>query len=189
MRFLQPTLFTALTLLAGTGPALASSASLNGFTPRVLPVLVQVNARGKVTDASPAMKLSPRLARLLRENLDEMISQPAVDRHGRPVSSQFVINLALQAASRAEGAYDARFAYVSASPVPAGSWYWVHIDGHRLALANQHSFDGPGRVPLRRDRHQPDRDRAYRAASLPPLRDAVHDARDRQPAQGAEHGR
>ncbi len=176
-------------LAACSGAAAAESASLNQFKPHVLPVLVQVDSHGKVIGASPAMDLSPRLTRLLRENLDEMISQPATDKHGQPVSSQFVINLALQAASRAEGAYDARFAYVSALPVPAGSWYWAHIDGHRLALANQHSFDGPGRVPLRRDRHQPDRDRAYRAASLPPLRDAVHDARDRQPAQGAEHGR
>ena len=189
MRFLQPTLFTAIVLLAGTGTAMASSVSLNGFTPKVLPVLVQVNARGKVTDASPAMKLSPRLARLLRENLDEMISQPAVDKHGRPISSQFVINLALQAVSRAEGEYDARFAYVSASPVPAGSWYWVHIDGHRLALASQRSLDGPGRVPLRRDRHQPDQNRTYRAASLPPIRDTGHDARNSPPAQGTEHRR
>jgi len=150
---------------------------------------VQVSAQGKVTSASPATTLSPRLDRLLRADLDEMIRQPAVDEHGRPVSSQFVINLALQAATRAQGGYDARFAYVSASPVPAGSWYWVHIDGHRLALASQRSFDGPGRFPLHRDRHQPDQNRAYHAASLPPIRHAAQDVRRTQPARGTGRGR
>jgi hypothetical protein len=173
-------------LAACCSAAVAGSASLNQFKPHVLPVLVQVDSHGKVTGASPAMDLSPRLARLLRENLDEMISQPAIDKHGQPVSSQFVINLALQAASRAEGEYDARFAYVSASPVPAGSWYWVHIDGHRLALASQRSFDGQRRIPFRHDRHQPDQNRTYRAASLPPIRDTIHDVRGTPPAQGTE---
>jgi hypothetical protein len=59
---------------------------------------------------------------------------------GHPVSSQFVINLAMQATPRTDGKYDARFVYVSTSPVPSGSWYWVHQDGVRLALAPQGGF-------------------------------------------------
>lgn len=139
MKSLQPLAFIGMMLLAGTGTAMAATGSLNGFTPRLLPVLVQVNAQGKVTDASPAMKLSPRLERLLRENLDELINQPATD-HGRPVASQFIANLTLQVTPRREGGYDARFAFVSGSPVPSGSWHWVNVDGHRLALARQDSF-------------------------------------------------
>ena len=129
--------FGVLALCGGT--AAAQSASLNRFQPKVMPVLVQVNSHGKITEASPAYALEPKLSRLLRENLDEMISLPATDKQGHPVSSQFIINLATQATPLSKGTYSVRFAYVSATPVPAGSWYWVHINGVQLALAPQHS--------------------------------------------------
>lgn len=129
-----------MTLLLGA--LLASSAvgattmSLNAFPSRTLPVLVQVDSHGHVRDVSPAAELSPVADRMLRDTLDRMITQPAHE-HGRPVASQLVVNLGLQADPRPDGRYDARFVYLSSSPVPAGSWYWVHIDGHRLALANR----------------------------------------------------
>jgi hypothetical protein len=136
--------FSLLALVGGlvfsSSAAMASSGSLNEFRPGVMPVLVHVDSRGQVTDVSPSAELSPKVSRLLRQSLDEMISKPAT-RHGRPISSQFVINLAVQASPRAEGDYLARFVYVSSSPVPSGSWYWVHIDGHRLALANRNDFN------------------------------------------------
>jgi hypothetical protein len=132
---------TALLLgaLAAAPVAYADSMSVNQFTPKVLPVLVQVDSQGQVRQVSPSVELSPQYDRLLRQNLDQMINQPAKD-HGRPVASQFVINLGLQTTARPDGKYDAHFVYVSASPVPAGSWYWVHIDGHRLALANRNEI-------------------------------------------------
>ncbi|WP_229792713.1 PAS domain-containing protein [Rhodanobacter panaciterrae] len=123
-------------LTVGASAAVASSGSLNEFRPGVMPVLVHVDAKGKVTEVSPSAELSPKVNRLLRQSLDEMISKPATE-HGRPVSSQFVINLAVQASPRPEGDYLARFVYVSSSPVPNGSWFWVHVDGYRLALANR----------------------------------------------------
>jgi hypothetical protein len=126
------------TLAAGTSALATTSMSLNPFTPKVLPVLVQVDHLGKVTSVSPAVDLAPRYDRLLRQTLDRMITGPAHD-HGRAVASQFVINLDLQASPRPDGKYDARFVYVSTAPVPAGSWYWTHIDGHRLALQSQGS--------------------------------------------------
>lgn len=129
--------FTAVLLgLLVAGTATATSRSLNGFVPKVMPVLVRVDSRGKVVEASPSIELAPRFDRLLRQTLDEMITRPASD-HGRPVASQFVINLALQASPRSDGEYDARFIYVSTSPVPSGSWYWSELDGHRLALVSQ----------------------------------------------------
>jgi len=127
-------------LVAAQG-ALATSMSLNHFTPRVLPVLVQVDSHGKVTQVSPSVELAPRYDRLLRQSLDQMITRPAND-HGRPVASQFVINLGLETTQRPDGNFDARFVYVSTSPVPPGSWYWVHVDGHRLALRSR-SADTP----------------------------------------------
>ncbi|MGN2245555.1 hypothetical protein ACFWZ3_02565 [Frateuria sp. GZRR35] len=130
--------FLLLGTLATGQSALATSMSLNQFTPKVLPVLVQVDSHGKVTQVSSAVELSPRYDRLLRQSLDEMITRPAND-HGRPVASQFVINLGLQTTPRPDGNFDARFVYVSTSPVPSGSWYWVHVDGHRLALRSRNA--------------------------------------------------
>lgn len=107
------------------------------YTPgNIEPVLVHVNAQGRVTDALPAYRLSPDLMRLLRSNLDEMIHKPAFDKQGKPMATQFIINLTLQSAPRSGGGYDAHFAYVSASPVPEGRWYWTHDATGRLGLAS-----------------------------------------------------
>ena len=124
-------------MLGSTGAIADDSMSLNQFPHKVEPVLVQVNAQGRVTQASPAYRLTPRFSRLLRANLDEMIRKPAVDKHGKPMPSQFIMNLAVRTEPRADGDYKAWFAYVSTKPVPPGSWYWVHLDGDRLALASQ----------------------------------------------------
>jgi len=121
-------------LAAATSVAMASD-SLNEFKPQTLSVLVDVNAQGEITDVSPAMDLTPALRRLLIQNLKEVVNKPAVV-HGRPVSSQFVANVVLNVKPRNEGDYDASFTYVSGSPLPAGSWYWVHTD-HRLTLADR----------------------------------------------------
>ena len=134
-------------LAFGPGAA-AASMSLNGFAPKVLPVLVQVDSHGKVVGVSPSVELAPRYDRLLRQTLDRMITRPA-NRNGHPVASQFVINLGLQASPRPDGDYDARFVYVSTSPVPAGSWFWVHVDGHRLALQSRHDLSPRSRLHWR----------------------------------------
>ncbi|GEM_PF-2631487 len=132
---IMPKFMMCAWMLLAAAPALASdSMSLNGFHDHALPVLVRVNAAGKVTSVLPAVQLAPRTDRLLRSNLEQMITRPAVEK-GKPVSSQFVIQLALITERKGDGIYKAHFQYVSAMPVPAGSWYWVHINGHRLALA------------------------------------------------------
>ena len=187
-RFQTTLLFGMLSLAASA--ALASSGSLNEFRPKVMPVLVQVNAHGKVTDASPAIELSPRLRRLLLQNLDEMIVKPATD-HGRPVSSQFVANMALRTTPRTEGNYDAQFVFVSSSPVPSGSWYWVHIDGHRLALASRDSFHRGARIRFNDDRRM---DRSsnpmnYRSAPTPSIKNAIRSEPSPAPARVPGHDR
>lgn len=177
----------ALGILAGT--AAASSGSLNEFRPNVMPVLVQVNSLGKVISASPSIELSPRISRLLRANLDEMITKPATDKHGRPISSQFIINLALLTSRRDNGTYDAHFAYVSTSEVPAGSWYWVHVDGHRLALANQNSSNRREHLRYYRENHLPTYQRSYQRPPAPPANNASHEAPAPAPANHPEQGR
>jgi hypothetical protein len=109
------------------------------------------------------------MRRLMLQNLDELITKPATA-HGHAVSSQLVINLALKVEPRESGDYLARFAYVSSSPVPSGSWYWVKIDGHRLALASRNDFN-------RQERFRLDtlRDRGYRSMnnSIPDVQNAI----------------
>ena len=78
-------------LTMSCGMTATASDSLSPFTPKVLPVLVQVDAHGKVTGASPATELPPKLNRLLRASLDEMVTAPAINKRGRPTSSQFLL--------------------------------------------------------------------------------------------------
>lgn len=119
--------------LAGSVRAQADGA-LNGFRNHALPVLVKVDSKGHVTDLQPAVTLTPRTRSLLRSNLQQMIVKPAMH-EGRPVSSVFIMQLALKTRKVSDGTYAAHFQYVSSTPVPFGNWYWVHINGHRLALA------------------------------------------------------
>lgn len=124
-------------LLMGVAPLVsADSMSLNRFNHHVLPVLVTVNSQGKITGMSPAYPLRPHMQKLLKTTLSQMITGPATY-HGKAISSQSVIKLALKATPQKDGKYRARFAYVGAVPVPYGAWYWNHIDGHRLALVNE----------------------------------------------------
>ncbi|WP_255324918.1 hypothetical protein [Rhodanobacter sp. OR444] len=178
-------------LAAGTGAAATPSGSLNEFRPKVLPVLVQVNAQGKITDASPAMKLPPSLDRLMRANLNEMISKPATDKKGRPIASQFIANLVLHTTPRTEGGYDAQFVYESISPVPSGSWYWVHIDGHRLALASQDSFNRGMRLRYgdHRDMSRNWNSPNYRPTPMPAIQNTIRNAPGAAPARApaADH--
>ena len=155
----------ALIILPGT--VAAASASLSAFAPKVLPVLVQVDAQGKVTGASPAVELPPRLERLLRANLDEMISAPAIDKKGRPMSSQFIVNLTLRTSPRPDGDYEVNFAYLSTAPVPPGSWYWVHTDGRQLSLASQDSRNRREHIPNNANRYQPAYQRRNDWSSMP----------------------
>lgn len=125
-----------LTLLASTAAVASEPAALDATT-QVTSVLVQVDAQGKITRAVPAYPLSSRFAQLLRTNLDEMIHTPARDKQGKPVASQFVMNLTLHTTPLADGGSSAQFVYVSTQPLPTGRWNWVHdADGHRLALVN-----------------------------------------------------
>ncbi|MBD8872050.1 hypothetical protein [Rhodanobacter sp. DHB23] len=140
-------------LLGSTGAIANDTMSLNQFPHRLEPVLMQVDSHGKVTEASPAYSLPPKMARLLDANLGEMIHAPATDKHGKPIASQFVMNVVLQAKPDGAGNYDAHFTYVSTRPVPAGEWYWVHLDGDRLALASRDFLPHGGHfLPLERYR-------------------------------------
>ena len=139
--------YMSMLALSGLMALAASTSAVVADTPsqlssRVLPVLVHVNAHGKVTEVLPAYNVHAKLQRLMRESLDQMIVKPAMY-HGRAVATQFVVYLGLDVAPRAQGGYDAKFAYKGSSPVPSGNWYWVHdkYNGDRLALANYDEYN------------------------------------------------
>jgi len=139
-------------LLAGamvllSGAAMASSAALSASKPKVMAVLVEVNAQGHVTRVLPSIELSPRFQRLLLRELGEWITRPAVVK-GHAVASQMIVDVALRATPRKDGNYDSSFVYVSSLPSPFGGsaahWVWSHND-NQLALV---SDSGMGRRDL-----------------------------------------
>ena len=134
--------FLAVGLCVVASQAAVASGSINGsmnnFPLRALPVLINVDSTGKIVSASPALELPPQIQRILLTNLDEMVTGPAQWK-GKAVSSQCIINVALQASERPDGKFDAGFAYVSSQPVPIGRWHWVNLDGRRLMLASDDS--------------------------------------------------
>ena len=136
MKHFYRMLLGAVLLVAGP-VVMASSLSLTSFTPRVMPVLVHVNSLGKVTEVQPSATLPPGLQRLLASSLRQWISKPAMI-NNHPVASQSIVNVALHAAPRKDGKYDASFAFVSILPAPFASGYWSTKDGTQLALVESH---------------------------------------------------
>ncbi len=128
-----------LAALAGT--AVASSGSLVEFPPQVMPVVVQVNAHGRVTGIQPSQQLSPGLSQLLVQQLDAWIVKPALVK-GRPVASRFIAEVAVRATPRRDGKYNASFVYVKGLPMPfGGAVHWNVIDGGlELALVSDDSI-------------------------------------------------
>ncbi|RDS79685.1 hypothetical protein DWU98_16605 [Dyella monticola] len=124
-------------LLSSTSGMAGEPATTDQTKGNIEPVLVRVDTQGKVTDVSPAYPLSHSLMRVLRANLDQMIHKPATDKQGKPIPSQFIIEVALKSEQTTSGEYAAHFAYVSARPVPAGSWYWAHDPNGQLVLSSQ----------------------------------------------------
>lgn len=174
-----PILFSPMVAIAAGNGVVANSGdkgSLNAFQPRVIPVLVQVNSQGDVTRVDPAYRLTPRFSRLLDRNVAEMISEPALDKQGRPAPSTFVLNLAVATNALADGRHEAAFRYVSVQPVPQGQWGWEHVDGHCLALFDRNNPGGQRSMPLRdTERHAPK-----------PWQDNVPTLRDPSPAASSQ---
>lgn len=116
----------ALAIAALAGSAMATSGSLVQFKPRVLPVVVHVNAKGDVTDILPATRMRPTERQSLIRQLDEWITDPAKVK-GQPVASQFIVEVAPQPKT---GSGATSYAYVRSMPMPFhGSVHWNVING------------------------------------------------------------
>lgn len=127
----------ACAVAAFAGTAVASSGSLVEFKPTVMPVVVQVDAQGRVTDILPSEQLTPQMQKMLVKQLDAWIIKPATVK-GHPVGSRFIVEVAMQAKPRKDGDYDANFVYVKSMAMPfGGAVHWNVIDGGlELALVS-----------------------------------------------------
>lgn len=131
----------ACAVAAFAGTAMAASGSLVEFKPHIMPVVVQVNAQGRVTDVLPSQQLEPWLRQMLVKQIDAWIAEPATT-HGKPTACRFIMEVAMRVQPRKDGEYDANFVYVKSMPLAyGGALHWDVIDGGReLALVS----DGTG---------------------------------------------
>ncbi|MGH8147287.1 MAG: hypothetical protein ACREPY_13245 [Rhodanobacteraceae bacterium] len=128
MKPLRTLLATGIVVALAVIPAV-SSAQLWGQKPQVLPVVVHVDAQGKVTDINPAMQLRPWLRKLLIKQIDAWIVKPLTVK-GHPVASRFIIEVAMHTKPTSDGKYDASFVYVKSLPLAyGGPQHWNVING------------------------------------------------------------
>ncbi|HEX5353677.1 MAG TPA: hypothetical protein VFW60_06330 [Rhodanobacteraceae bacterium] len=139
-------------IAAFAGTAFAASGIPVQSKPEVMPVVVRVNAQGKVTEILPSQHMTPRWRSLLRAQLDAWITKPATEK-GKPVASAFIVEVAMQAKPRKDGKYDANFVYVKSLPMPVyGAVYWEHTNfPPQLALVGSNWFPATGPVLFRVD--------------------------------------
>lgn len=139
MKRLFASAFVALSFL-GASVATAATDDTNIEQSHVLPVLVAVNADGKVVKVDPAIRLRAKQMKALKQAVNTMITKPAMkDGHG--VYSQFILQLALSPDTSGNGG--TVFTYVSARPAPPGPVHWAVERDHgrnKFALAQPQSF-------------------------------------------------
>ncbi len=123
------------------GVSQASAESSDDGAKRVVPVLVKVNKKGDVTRIDPALHLRPVMTRALEQTVKGMIHKPAM-KDGKPIASQFVLNLAIVSAGQKTNEY--KFSYVSAQEVPPGNWHWTLKNSHGKQVYALQSDMGPG---------------------------------------------
>lgn len=132
----RPILLSLIVLLGfASGWATASPKNGTQTMKRVIPVLLNINAKGQVTEVKPAYKVHPKFKQFLKDQLKKVVVDPAKE-NGRSVSIQYMLILALHAAQRGDGNYDVKLKLVSSKALPHGPWHWVHGTGHQLALAS-----------------------------------------------------
>lgn len=133
-------LMMACLLVLASVWAQAVQADTNPMRTHTLPVLVKVDATGKVTGISPAYNLRPSFQRLLRDTINKMVTKPAM-KNGKAVNSQLVITLSVLTGKAVNGRAETTLRYLSVKPLPPGTWHWSRNEENRLALSTQVSND------------------------------------------------
>lgn len=109
----------------------------------VMPVLVSIDKTGTVQKIQATEQLKPAYARLLRKNIQEMITAPAKDGE-RYVDSQVVMRVRLIADPASGGDYTAHYVAADSTPtmVPLGAWSWSIVGGRYSLVQNIGSSRG-----------------------------------------------
>ncbi|WP_217645842.1 hypothetical protein [Pseudoxanthomonas sp. GM95] len=131
--------------------ALPEGITISPVSSDLVPVLVKVNKQGEVTSVSAPIRLKAAWSRLMRENISEMITAPAM-KDGKPVNSQVIFIMAIETAPRADGNYDASFTTREIRQAPTGTFSWKVQDGRyslvdNNAIRQAHRFDLPSSPP------------------------------------------
>lgn len=101
----------------------------------VIPVLVTVSAKGKVTGIVPAYRLRANIQRLVESTILQMVSGPAIA-EGKSTASQIIVKLKLHPELRDDGKYSLSLEYGGAEPLPYGTWHWIVDARRKLRLVN-----------------------------------------------------
>ena len=141
---IQIALATLIFLVGGF--ASASATKSHAGTSHTIPVIVKVDNKGVVTDVEPAYEVRPSFKHLLKDTLSKMITKPAM-KEGKPVDSQFVITLAVMTTTGADNKQLTSFKYLTAKPLPSGSWTWTRDSQGHLALTS-HTSQGTMNFPV-----------------------------------------
>lgn len=129
----------------------AEGITISSVSSDLIPVLVKVNKQGNVTNISVPIPLKASWSRLLRKNISEMVTAPAM-KDGKGINSQVIFMVALDTIERADGNYDASFTAREVRAAPSGVFSWKVQDG-RYSLVDYNTirqarrFDQPSVSP------------------------------------------
>lgn len=121
--------------------AVASTTPPVSPQPRIIWTVVNVNKLGKVTSILPSERLPPWEHKLLMNQLHAWFNQPATNKHGKPISSRFVMKLDMRVKPTTAGAYAANFTVAKTMPINfGGPVYWnMSEPGDYLTLVSASS--------------------------------------------------
>lgn len=146
------TLLLSLASLMFAGPALATS-SASAAEAEAFPVLVSLDAHGKVSGIELADRMPAAITRVLRQDIEQAVANPEQNAPVMVASGQFLAQMAPKVTALADGKFAVDFALVSAQPLASGSWVWKRNADDSLALVLRDSLrpDRP-RLPVGADR-------------------------------------
>lgn len=162
-------------LLAGSigvlaGIAMASTAAPPQSQTRDIAMVVHVDKQGKVTHIQPARRMPPWEHDMLMQKLGQWITRPATDKHGKPMSSRFIMQVAMTTSQQANGNYNAAFKVIKTMPIGfAGPVHWNDVDhGRELYLVSDMSGSSPQQIPIPPPTNVPANNLPHAAPPPPP---------------------
>jgi methionine-rich copper-binding protein CopC len=135
------------------GQAMASTNTTTAADGDAYPVLVSLNAQGKVANIEVADRMPAAVTRVLRQDIEQAVANPAQNAPVMAAGGQFLAMMAPKATALADGKFAVDFTLVSAKPLPSGNFIWQRNQDNSLALVLRDSVrPGYTRQPVGADR-------------------------------------